>query len=99
MKEEPKGDWIRTIVELPTEDTVVWTKIDNNNDPHNIVKLKRHRNIWFVPDGSMYVYYQPTHWMSFENKLPLEEKVRRLWELRAKLAELSEELGKVIGDL
>jgi hypothetical protein len=24
--------------------------------------LKRQGNLWYTPDGSMYVYYTPTHW-------------------------------------
>lgn len=25
------------------------------------------KNLWFLPDGSMYVYYTPTHWRSVLN--------------------------------
>jgi len=44
------------------EGVVVETKIDDANGVRNEGKLKRQGNLWFVPDGSMYVYYRPTHW-------------------------------------
>ena len=44
------------------EGVVVWTKIDDVNGVRNETKLKRQKNLWFLPDGSMYVYYRPTHW-------------------------------------
>lgn len=46
----------------PPEDQVVMTKIDDANGVRNETKLKRRGNLWFFPDGSMYVYYTPTHW-------------------------------------
>ena len=41
---------------------VVWTKIDDDKGERNIAQLRRSGNLWFFPDGSMYVYYVPTHW-------------------------------------
>lgn len=41
---------------------VVLTKIDDERGPRNEQELKRMGNLWFFPDDSMYVYYQPTHW-------------------------------------
>jgi hypothetical protein len=41
---------------------VVETKIDDEHGPRNHAYLKRDVRLWFVPDGSMYVYYTPTHW-------------------------------------
>jgi hypothetical protein len=41
---------------------VVWTKIHDDDGERNVTKLKRSGNLWFFPDGSMYVYYTPTHW-------------------------------------
>lgn len=38
------------------------TKIDDDGGVRNEQALRRSRNLWFVPDGSMYVYYRPTHW-------------------------------------
>jgi hypothetical protein len=41
---------------------VVDTKIDNEKGCRNEQPLQRQGNLWFFPDGSMYVYYRPTHW-------------------------------------
>lgn len=54
--------WIRCSVALPTESVVVMTKIDDSRGCRNEQQLKRRGNLWFFPDGSMYVYYTPTHW-------------------------------------
>ena len=40
----------------------VETKIDDEKGVRNVQPLKRQGNLWFYPDGSMYVYYTPTHW-------------------------------------
>jgi hypothetical protein len=50
------------------ERVVVRTKIDDEHGPRNDQKLKRIGGLWYVPDGSMYVYYRPTHWMASEGK-------------------------------
>lgn len=44
------------------EHQVVQTKIDDEHGERNVQLLKRDGGLWFVPDGSMYVYYTPTHW-------------------------------------
>jgi hypothetical protein len=54
--------WVRTVDHLPIEDIVVNTKIDNENGVSNEQELKLQGRLWFVPDGSIYVYYTPTHW-------------------------------------
>lgn len=54
--------WKKTINELPEEGIVVETKISDENGERNYARLKRHGNLWFLADGSMYVYYRPTHW-------------------------------------
>lgn len=47
---------------------VVETKIDDERGERNVgilVGIQRtpeSRVMWFLPDRSMYVYYQPTHW-------------------------------------
>ena len=41
---------------------VVETKIDDAFGVRNQQTLKRSGNLWWFPDGSMYVYYDPTHW-------------------------------------
>lgn len=48
------------------ENVVVETKIDDGRYARNQVKLKRQGRLWFYPDGSMYVYYTPTHWSPIE---------------------------------
>lgn len=54
--------WKKTIDELPEEGIVVETKISDENGNRNYAALKRQGNLWFLADGSMYVYYRPTHW-------------------------------------
>lgn len=44
------------------EGVTVDTKIDDVNGVRNEQPLRRSGRLWFVPDGSMYVYYTPTHW-------------------------------------
>lgn len=44
------------------EGVVVWTMIADGQGVRNETMLKRSGRLWFVPDGSMYVYYSPTHW-------------------------------------
>ena len=56
------GEWKRTMDILPPETLVVETKIDDGAFVRNEQPLYRQKNLWFAPDGSMYVYYTPTHW-------------------------------------
>jgi len=56
------NDWISCTSTLPDEHQVVETKIDDANGCRNIAPLKRIGRLWFFHDGSMYVYYTPTHW-------------------------------------
>lgn len=44
------------------EGVTVRTKIDDIGGARNEQNLKRLGRLWFFPDGSMYVYHQPTHW-------------------------------------
>lgn len=46
------------------EGKVVHTIISDERGDRNETRLKRVGNLWFTPDGSMYVYYTPTHWRS-----------------------------------
>ncbi len=50
------GGWIAPANE------VLDTKIDDGAGVRNVTTLKRQGNLWWFPDGSMYVYYIPTHW-------------------------------------
>lgn len=54
--------WNRIADKLPPENVVVETKIDDENGCRNVQKLKRRKNLYFLSDDSMYVYYAPTHW-------------------------------------
>lgn len=55
-------EWYISRSMLPPENLVVETKIDDERGCRNQQKLKRIGNLWYFPDGSMYVYYTPTHW-------------------------------------
>lgn len=58
-------DWIKCSEHLPAPGIVVDTKIDDANGVRNEQQLKLQTpngRLWFFPDGSMYVYYIPTHW-------------------------------------
>jgi len=59
------SDWIPITSTEPASGVVVMTKIHDERGPRNEQKLKRLSNggnLWFVPDGSVYVYYTPTHY-------------------------------------
>lgn len=45
----------------PAEE-IVETKIDDADGVRNVQPLRRTGRLWWMPDGSMYVYYTPTHW-------------------------------------
>ena len=44
------------------EGVVVETKIDDGRGCRNETTLRRADRLWWLSDGSMYVYYTPTHW-------------------------------------
>jgi len=48
------------------EGVEVLTKIDDEEGVRNETSLVRRRRLWFFPDMSMYVYYEPTHWAALE---------------------------------
>ena len=54
--------WIPTSEELPPENQIVDTKVDDEKGVRNEQQLLHSHNLWFLPDKSMYVYYTPTHW-------------------------------------
>jgi hypothetical protein len=50
--------WISCEDELPPDGEIVETR-----SPGGIVQaLKRDGGLWFVPDGTIYVYYTPVAW-------------------------------------
>lgn len=61
-----RNPWIATADELPDQGILVETKIDDVNGVRNEQSLRREGRLWFVPDGSMYVYYTPTHWREMD---------------------------------
>lgn len=63
-------EW-RTIESAP-DGVTVDTKIDDAKGCRNEAPLKRQGQLWYFPDGSMYVYYRPTHWKP--RALPLMEQ-------------------------
>lgn len=54
------SDW-KHISTAPSN-TIIETKIEDNLGTRNVQKLKKSGNLWWLPDGTMYVYYTPTHW-------------------------------------
>lgn len=56
------SEWISTKERLPEEGRIVETRICDEKGERNRTTLKREGKLWFFPDGSMYVYYTPTHW-------------------------------------
>lgn len=57
--------WVDCKDRLPPTGETVLTKIDDASGVRNEQPLKRLSKLWFLPDGSMYVYYQPTHWKDY----------------------------------
>lgn len=64
---------------------VVMTKINNEGGVRNEQPLYRSGNLWWISDGSMYVYYAPTHWrpMTVEEVF---DALRRMDKERDRLA-------------
>lgn len=60
------------------EGKVFMTKIDDDSGARNQQALKRSGNLWFVPDGSMYVYYRPTPYC----ELTANEREREVAKVR-----------------
>lgn len=54
--------WIKCKECLPPDHKIVMTKIDDENGCRNEQNLQKIGNLWWHPDGKMYVYYAPTHW-------------------------------------
>lgn len=58
--------WIKCKDQLPPNEVVVETKIDDEKGCRNIAELQICNNLWWVEDMLMYVYYSPTHWRYLE---------------------------------
>lgn len=52
------------LIESAPAGVPVMTKIDDGHGVRNERVLVRRGRLWWYTDGSMYVYYQPTHWRS-----------------------------------
>lgn len=61
MGEAAMSDWQQE--STAPENVPVRTKIDDGKGVRNEQILKRQGRLWYYADGSMYVYYTPTHWM------------------------------------
>lgn len=57
-----KSKWNKCSEVLPPDGELVEVKIDDQYGKKNQTTLKRSGRLWFVEDGSMYVYWTPTHW-------------------------------------
>lgn len=54
------ADWQPT--STAPEGVVVMTAIHDADGLRNVQRLKRNGQLWWTPDGRMYVYYTPTLW-------------------------------------
>jgi hypothetical protein len=72
------AEWVAVDERLPDNGVVVDTKIDNEHGCRNEQPLKRQGGLWFVEDGSMYVYYRPTHWRPTDQQARAERLRKRL---------------------
>lgn len=61
-------EWIKCSDRLPAPDADVETKIDDGCGVRNEARLRRHSNLWWFTDMSMYVYYSPTHWRPLDGR-------------------------------
>ena len=73
------------------ENVVVMTKIADANGERNEQALRRRGNLWWTPDGEMYVYYWPTHW----RELTATEREKE----RAFVASKSDHFARVVGTI
>lgn len=55
-------EWFHVDDVPPPEKVTVETKIDDSDGVRNVQKLRKRGSLWWLEDGSMYVYYRPTHW-------------------------------------
>ena len=73
------------------EGAIVMTKIDDARGARNEGPLVRRGNMWWQPDGSIYVYYSPTHWRPMTAQEADDETAR----LRSKVVFLRAEADLV----
>ena len=58
-------DWIKCSDRMPPDNPIGHTKIADEQGTRNKFKLMRINSLRFLPDKSMHVYYNPTHWKPF----------------------------------
>jgi hypothetical protein len=73
------------------ENVLVMTKIDDEKGVRNEQTLHRNGRMWY--GGSMYVYYQPTHW----RELTTVEKLKLKNEAEAKAIRELERANNLLG--
>lgn len=54
--------WISVSSRKPPAGIKVLTKIEDYRGTRNVQEMIYERNLWWLKDRSMYVYYEPTHW-------------------------------------
>lgn len=59
--------WTRIDALPPPDGEVVWTKIDDGRGVRNVQTLRRRGNLFWFPNGHMYIYYEPTHWRPLDS--------------------------------
>ena len=64
------SDW-KTIDTAP-DSAAVETKIEDADGMRNVQCLVKRGALWWLPDGSMYVYYRPTHWRALTHQTELK---------------------------
>lgn len=57
-----REEWVRCSSQLPPENVVVDTKIDDADGLRHHQPMVYRNRLWWFPDLGMYVYYTPTHW-------------------------------------
>lgn len=63
----PKAEGWYSVTECPPPEGML-VVVRNNNG----ARLKHSGGLWFVPDGSMYVYYTPAWWRPLPEDYPLD---------------------------
>jgi len=58
-----KNNWVKVSDRLPPENKVVQTKIHKNRVVKNESKLVLKGTVWWLPDFSTNVQFNPTHWL------------------------------------
>jgi hypothetical protein len=73
-----QSDWTVCVDQMPPENVLVMTKIDDERGIRNEQALCFHSHLWWTRCGAdaMYVYYTPTHWKFVEMQAHVREERR-----------------------